>query len=116
MTRRGLGERLLGNEQEDIGFLLVAGVAVQNQPARGKAEAFPGPSRKRIGGSLGNSRRNPSTSSPTVVEGGQETDQEDAAQFAPVPDGLVEQTEDSGVVVGRGVTGRLPEAADGAAA
>ena len=34
---------MLGNEQEDVGPLLVRCVGVQNQPAAGKAEAFPGP-------------------------------------------------------------------------
>jgi hypothetical protein len=42
MKRRGLDERLCGNEQEDIGFLLVGRVGVQNQLAGGKAGSFPG--------------------------------------------------------------------------
>ena len=50
---RLLGKRLLGNEQEDIGFLFVSRVGVQNQPARGKTEAFPGaqtqPDRRTVG-------------------------------------------------------------------
>src|SRR5262249_57024201 len=51
---RRRGERRLGNEQEDIGFLLVGRVAVENQPARGKTEAFSGakaqPYRRTVGG------------------------------------------------------------------
>ena len=38
--RVGLDGRLLGDEQEDVGLLLVGGVGVQDQPARGKTEAF----------------------------------------------------------------------------